>query len=73
MGQVVDKVVTFVPRRVADAFVRGLYNNPGTGQVEMPPEPRELEAAVLLVSRIWQGLHVVALPSSQATPETATA
>lgn len=49
--ELAERVLPFVPQRVATAFSDGLYNNGATGTTELPPEPRQLQAALLLVSR----------------------
>lgn len=52
----VDAVMPFVPKRVLNAFVECEFNSFASGEPKASPQiPREVEAAVLLVSR-WGGL-----------------
>ena len=49
VAQLVDNIVPFVPRRVAQAFGSGRLNSASTGAVLPPKDPQRLDAAVLLV------------------------
>lgn len=53
-NKLVSHLLSFVPRRLAEAFSNGYLTDDLTGSVEIAPVPQETEAALLLVGLLRQ-------------------